>query len=159
MADTIRESIIADLAALFDAFSFASVTSPDVYRGRQVFDPDTETPPLITILPRPEENDNGYGDHKLTFSVDIICLERMAGQNPSELGEAILGEMIKCVFGYETAGPTKVGGMTNTYADTVVYKSGGIDSYPDELGQQILHVGITVEINYTTNAGDPYNNS
>ena len=160
MSDTIRESIIQELVDLIEAYTFTAVSSPGVYRGRQVFDPDTEPPPIITVLPRSEENQNtDYGMHDLTMPVDIICLERMVDQNPSELGEAILGELIRCVFGYEAAGPTKVGGMSATYADEVVYRSGGIDAYPDELGQQILHVGITIDIRYQTNAGDPYSNS
>ncbi len=159
MSATIRESIIAELTDLLEDCAWTSVTAPSVHRGRQVFDPDTEPPPIITVLPRSEENQNtDYGMHDLTMRVDIICLERMSGQNPSELGEAILGEMIRSVFGYEAAGPTRVGGMTDTHADQIIYRSGGIDAYPDELGQQILHVGISIDIRYQTNAGDPYSN-
>lgn len=163
MADTIREKIIDELADLYDAFAFSAITNPAVYRGRQVFDSDTEPPPLITILPRVEQNEaSDYGMHEMTMPVDVICLARMGTSNPSTLGEAILGELIKCAFGMQglVAGKVvKVGGMTTTYMDSMRYSSGGIDAYPDELGQQILHVGITVDIRYQTNAGNPYSNS
>lgn len=160
MTDTIRKKIIDELAGLFSAYTFTSVAGMDVYRGRQVFDPDTEPPPLVTILPRVEQNANtDYGIHDLAMPVDIICLARMGTSNPNNLGEAILGELIKCTFGIQTTVGgviTQLGGMTDTYADAVVYKSGGIDAYPDEMGQQIIHVGISIEIRYQTKAGNPY---
>jgi hypothetical protein len=164
MSYTIRDSAIRELVALLKAYAWTAVTSPDVYRGRQVFDPDTEPPPLITVLPRIEESfRNDYGMFENSMPVDLICLAAIGVQNPSELGEAILGEMILAVYGKEgtDAGgdPEKSGGMTNTYVDDVLYRSGGIDAYPDDIGQQILHVGITVVFKYTTNAGDPFSNT
>jgi len=161
---TIRAKIIAEMVALFEAFTFESIASrqPTIYRGVQRFDPDVDPPPIITILPRVEENQRtDYGMDERTMPVDIICLERIVEQNPSDLGEAILGELIACVFGKETeenGAAVKHGGLTNDYADDVRYRSGGIDQYPDEPGQPLLHVGITVEVRYQTNAGDPYTN-
>lgn len=156
----IRELIIRELKELFEAYTFESIASPTIYRGRQIFDPDSEPPPLITILPRVEESTREYGMAENAMPIDIICLARMGTQNPSELGEAILGELLLCVFGKNEpdadGDPVKVGGMTDTYVDDVSYRSGGIDAYPDEAGQSILHVGITVIIKYTTNLGDPY---
>lgn len=160
---TIRRKIIQELYELFDEYLFESITDPVCYRGRQVFDIETETPPLITILPRIEEAQvNEYAMQECRMPVDVICLARIGTENPSDLGEAILGELISCTFGKETEGvdgdPEKHGGLTDTYADMVTYRTGGIDMYPDELGQQILHVGITVVIRYQTNIGNPYSN-
>ena len=161
MANTIRELIIAELTALFEAYPFEAIALPAVHRGRQVFDPDVDPPPLISILARQEESERiEYGIDRKTMRVDIICLEHIGTQNPSVLGEAILGELLACTFGQvsEAGGVwTKTGGMTQTYADDVIYKSGGIDAYPDQAGQQILHVGITVTVIYQTKPGDPYN--
>ncbi len=165
MTDTIREKIIDELADLYTAFSFTSMTGTvGIYRGRSVFDADDDPPPLVTILPRVENNENSnYGMHEMTMPVDIICLAPLGSSNPSVLGEAVLGDLIKCAFGVQGVDKdgdiAKVGGMTTTYMDSMHYRSGGIDAYPDELGQEILRVGITVDIRYQTNAGNPYSNS
>jgi hypothetical protein len=162
MIDTIRGKLIKELVDLFEDFPFESVSNPTVYRGRLMFDPDAEPPPLVTVLPRTEEA--SYDDYGLTtcvMPVDIICLSRMGDRNPSELGEDILGELVAVVFGKQTTvdGQTvKHGGMSGTYADEIHYRSGGIDAYPGQMGQQILHVGITIAIKYQTNTGDPYTN-
>jgi hypothetical protein len=161
MDKTIREKIIYEITALFEGYTFVSITNPAVYRGWQVFDPDVKPPPLVALQPRVEEcNRTDYGADERTMPVDIICLERIVDQNPSELGEAILGELIACVFGKaveEDGAIIKLGGMSTDLADDVVYRTGGIDQYPDQLGEAILHVGITVSVRYTTLAGDPYN--
>lgn len=162
-AEPIRELIVRELVELFEAFTFESMDEPAVYRGRQIFDPESEPPPLVTILPRVEDSQRGeYGASEQAMRVDVIALVRMAGENPSELGERILSELILAAFGKAgedaDGAPEKIGGMSDTYADDVFYLSGGIDAYPDELGQQILHVGITIKIKYQTNIGDPFSN-
>jgi hypothetical protein len=163
MEKSIRAKIIAELSDLIEGYTFESLSSrqPKVYRGVQRFDPDIDPPPLITILPRIEENQRtDYGMDEKTMPVDIICLERIESQNPSDLGEDILAELIACVFGKETTvdgSPVKLGGMSADYIDDIIYRTGGIDAYPDDLSQPMLHVGITVSIKYQTNAGDPFN--
>ena len=160
MEYTIREKIIRELYDLYDEFVFESITDPTLHRGRQIFDVNIEPPPIIAILPRIEEGiPADYGMQDLKMPVDIICLAQIGEENPSELGEAILGELIACAFGKETVGdlgPLKYGGLSTAYADSIMYRTGGIDAYPDELGQQVLHVGITVDIRYQTKAGNPY---
>lgn len=162
MSDTIREKIIKELVDLVENFSFESIVSPDVYRGRLIFDPDSEPPPLVIVLPRPEDvSSEDYGMTTCVMPVDVICLARMGDSNPSELGEKILGELIAVCFGKQTSvdgQAVRLGGMSETYADEIHYRSGGIDAYPDQLDQQILHVGITISIKYQTNIGDPYTN-
>jgi hypothetical protein len=161
---TIRAEIIQELFDLFESFSFDALggTQPKVHRGVQRFDPDMDPPPLITILPKVEEAQRtDYAKTVAVMPVDIICLQRISGENPSDLGEAILGELIACVFGKEIEqGGKKVksGGLSTDYADDVWYRTGGIDQYPSELDQPLLHVGITVMVKYQTNAGDPYSN-
>jgi hypothetical protein len=161
---TIRAEIIQELFDLFEAFSFDAFggTQPTIYRGVQRFDPDNDPPPLITILPKVEEAQRtDYGMDEMVMPVDIICLARLDTENPSDLGEDIKGELIACVFGKETTvagSPVKSGGLTTDYADDVRYRSGGIDQYPSDLDQPILHVGITITVRYQTNAGDPYSN-
>jgi hypothetical protein len=167
MTDTIRESIIKELKDLFEEYTFESITSPAVYRGRAIWNPTTEPPPLISLMPRIEESHlNDYGMSENTMMLDVVCLEYLNGQNASELGEAILGELISCVLGKQDTGSggeiVKLGGMTDTYADTVMYRSGGIAFYPEQregVSREILEVGITVSIKYQTNIGDPYTNN
>lgn len=157
---TVRELIIREIKELFEAYTFENVTSPTIYRGRRVFDPDTEPPPLITILPRVEESQRTqFGMDEKTMAVEIVCLEPLGTRNASELAEAILGELQLCMFGKqdtENGAAVKKGGLTRDYADDCYYRTGGVEVYPDELGQHILHTGITVFIQYQTNAGDPY---
>lgn len=160
---TIRDKIIRELVETLESYTWESMEGPAVHKGRRIFDPTIDPPPLITVLPRQEENAlDQYGDNSLAMVVDLVCMDRLAGQNPSELGEAILGEAVIAVFGKERLGndgkPEKYGGLTTTWADSVYYRTGGIDAYPDELGEEILKVGITIIITYQTNKGDPYNN-
>ena len=148
ISKTIRERIIAEMKGLFEAFDFQHLTSPAIYRGRQIFDPDTEGPPLITILPRRDAAEKTpYNKHSISMGLDIIALERIGSANPSVLGEKIHGELIECAFQ-----------LSDDWANGITYRSGGIDMYPDELGQQILHVGITVVVAYETRTGNPDKN-
>ena len=76
--------------------------------------------------------------------VDIYCLIKIGDNNPSELGEAVLGELIKAVFS-----------STPSNVDKMQYINGGVDDYAVQ-GKTVMQVGITIEIVYETNIGDPY---
>ena len=148
MADTIREKIIKHvLATLAGYVSFVSIPSPGVSRGRQVFDPDVDPLPVIAVLPGIEEAARTrYGTTHCIMPIDISCLISLDENNPSELGEAVLGELI-------TAALSSLPGD----AEDLSYTGGGIGSYPDQLGQAVLSVGITIDVQYETDIGDPYN--
>lgn len=146
MADTIREGIISAMVALVEGFTFASITNPDIFRGILAFDPDVDPPPLITIIPRPESSERSqYGADTKTMQIDFSAFVNLGGANPSELGEAVLGELIAAVF---SSMPTNI--------SDIIYRSGGIDEYPDGAGSDTITVGITVDVVYETITGNPY---
>lgn len=163
MSLTIRDSAIRELVTLLGAFSWTSITDPTVDKGRLIADPDVAPPPRIFVLPGIEQNEAGpYAKHDITMPVEVYVTEAIGTQNPDELGQAVLGELIKCVIGVETTGDggaiEKSGGMSTTYADSVRYLDGGVTAYPASLGAHILVIAATFEFKYQTNYGDPYTN-
>ena len=147
MADTIREGIISEVVTGLTNFaSFVALDDPSIHRGVIFFDPNDDPPPLIAILPRPESSEQMlYGADLKTMQIDFSALVPIGDANPSELGESVLGELIAAVF---AADPTNVQNM--------IYRSGGVDEYPEGKGADVMTVGITVDFVYGTEIGDPY---
>lgn len=148
MANTVREEIIQELMTALQAFSFASVPGASFYRGRLTFNPVSEPPPIITVIPRPESvNPQPYGADNMSMPIDVFCIARMAASDSaSSLGEAILGELVQCIYG----------GISDTWANMIQYTEGGIDDYPDELGEKIVTVFTRFDVEYETPKGNPY---
>ena len=146
MADTIREKIIAGIVSTLKGYSSYSVIgSPSVVRGYENYDPDVDGYPIIAVMPRQEDVERTeYGNHNCNMQVDIYCLVKIGSNNPSELAEAVLGELIKATLS-----------STPSDASDMAYVNGGIDSYMD-LSKTVLQVGISIEVIYETDIGDPY---
>jgi hypothetical protein len=147
MADTIREKIIAAIVATLDTYTgFTTIVSPSVERGYENYDPDVDALPIIAVMPRQENIEHTeYQTHACTMQVDIYCLIKIGAANPSALAEAVLGELIKATLS-----------ATPTEASDMAYINGGIDQYMD-LSKTVLVVGISIEVKYETDIGDPYN--
>jgi len=147
MADTIREKIIAALkTGLTNYEDFVALDGASIHRGITHFDPNEDPPPLITILPRPEYSEETvYGADLKTMQVDFSSLVAIGSANPSELGEAVLGEIHKAVF---SINPSNV--------SAIVYRSGGVDEYPEGDQADIVVIGMTVDYVFETESGDPY---
>lgn len=146
MADSRRELIIREIKTAMDSYSFVNLTGAAVVRGQINFDASIESLPQIAILPQPEEaTRDDYGHSICIMPVDVSCLIELGDNNASELGEAVLGELIQAVLSISSA-----------YADDVVYVSGGVADYPNQLGQKVLAVGITVAVEYRFDIGNPY---
>ena len=147
MTDTIREKVILGIIANLEAGTYVELHGAQVFRGRQLFDPDTEDLPLIAVLPRMEDAERTqYGATRCRMPVDVSCLVRIGAANVSILAEAALGELIKAALASLPAD-----------ADDMIYTGGGVEQYPDLLGQVVLMVGITIRVEYQFNSGDPYN--
>ena len=147
MADTIREKIIAGIVSTLEGYaSFSVIGSPSVERGYESYDPDVHELPIIAVMPRQEEVERTkYGSYKCTMQVDIYCLIKIGTNNPSELAEAVLGELITAALS-----------STPSDASDMAYVNGGIDEYMD-LSKTVLTVGISIEVTFETDIGDPYN--
>ena len=117
------------------------------FRGQELFDPDVDPLPVITVMPGVEEAERSrYGSTLCTMPVDISCLISFGENNPSELGEAVLGELITATLSSLPAD-----------AEDMEYAGGGILEYPDQMGQRTLTAGIVINVKYETDIGDPYN--
>lgn len=146
MADTIRETIIQAIVDSVDGYTFTALAGADVYRGRIRFQEQLEDLPLISVIPRQEEAGIGnYGQSLCTMEVVVGAIAAIGAANPSELAEAVHGELIKAAFRVAPADARKM-----------AYAGGGIEQYPDELGQPLLAVSITLAVEYETDLGDPY---
>ena len=146
MADTIREKIIAGIVSTLNGYaSFTVIGSPTVVRGYENYDPDVHEFPIIAVMPRQEDVERTtYGSYQCTMQVDIYCLVKIGTHNPSELAEAVLGELITAALS-----------STPSDVSDFAYVNGGIDDYMD-LSKTVLTVGISMEVTYETDIGDPY---
>ena len=147
MADTIREKIIQDVVASMTGATYTLLNGADIMRGRVLFQEEIESLPIITIIPREEEAEIGsYGQTVCFMPVKIGALAVIGALNPSELGEAIHGELITAAMRIETG-----------HARKMAYIGGGVEQYPDQLGQPVIAVSVNVAFEYETDIGDPYN--
>lgn len=154
MSKTIRQQIIEAFAAHLAAASWQSAPFAAVYVGRAVFDPDTDPLPLITILPRPDETEaTRYGTDSNTMQLDVSALLRLESPGDgiptaTEIGEPVKGELQATAF----AIPSALADMV----ERIEYRGGGVDDYPDTLGQSTFTVSLSLAVVYETKKGDPY---
>jgi hypothetical protein len=146
MPDTIREQIIQSIMTAMGAYSFTTMTAPTMFRGQIYFDVTVDALPIISVLPQAEDaaRENYYFS-VCQMPVDILCLVSLGDNNPSELGEAVHGELIEAVMTTD-----------NADADDIQYQGGGVTEYPDQLGQKVLSVAIRVVVEYRFDLGNPY---
>ncbi len=148
MADTIREKIIAAIENTLENYgSWTVIPTPNIFRGREYYDSNVEPPPVISILPQVEAAERtSYGKTQCEMPVSIACVLPLGrNDNPSEVGEAALGELIAAMFS-----------STPTDAEDFYYSGGGIGDYPEDSLQKMLNIGISVTVVYETDIGDPY---
>lgn len=147
MADTIREQIIQDLVESLQGGAFTTLAGMTVYRGQLLFQEQIEALPVICVFVASEEAaTNEYGGSNCSMAIGFTALVEIGDANPGMLGEAVLGELITAAF---RAWPEHATHMDYSGSDITI---------PDELGQKVLAVGITVSITYRFNFGDPYSN-
>lgn len=141
MADTIRELIIQDLVTQLETLSGYG----DVRRDPETIIRDNIVP-CILVLPGMESAERRYGEQQMTMLVSIYSLQVMGSYTSGELAEIVLGDLINTV----------IGGRDNiSRIDDLRYTNGGVETWPDKM-EQALSVQIDIEIQYSTNIGDPY---
>lgn len=132
---TCIEQILTHVDAVLTNYAWASISPKNVYRGIRFFDGGVDAVPFMAIVPRKAEATRPvYGVESSSMLVDISTVVRLTDDNPSEVGEAILGEMISAVFSNVPAG-----------AHGFDYLGGGVDGYPDFTGD-LMTVGMTLAI-------------
>jgi hypothetical protein len=145
MADTIRESIIQDLVAQLETLTPSGYGY--VYRGRTYF--EYADLPCISLLPGVESSSRSYGEQQSTMPVTVHAIQVVGDNDPSVLAETILGVLIENI----------IGGRSNiSNIDDIRYTGGGVEDYPAE-DEQAISVLVNLEVDYSTNLGDPYTQS
>lgn len=165
MADTVRKRLIDLVETRLNNFSFTtfkkkedgSIVQPDTHKGRIVFD-DTEPLPLIALIPSTDDSKvNEYGNNAKTMPLTIaaiISLTKAEIKDAYNITEAILGELEKALF---DDGALQLSIGLETYDFAFQYLGGGVADYPDELGPAVVTIGISSQILFETDIGDPYN--
>lgn len=156
---TVRERIINALADRLEAYDWQQ-WQPEIFTGRNMFDPEADALPVLTIIPSAEEAEQTrYGTDLVTMQIDVSGLVSLPDEKTvSEDCEPVFGEIRKACFDGGTIDLTFGEGadeITNYYK--LQYTGGGIIDYPSELGPAIVTIGVTLAITYETNIGDPYN--
>lgn len=141
--DTIREQIIQSLVEIIENHTGGQYGT--VYRGRTYFTP-TELP-AVSVLPGVESSERQYGEQFNTMPMVVHVAQVIGDYNSSVLAEVILGDMIESTIGQRSQ-VSKINDLR--------YTGGGAEDYPDA-DEQTQIVVLNLEIEYTTNIGDPYN--
>lgn len=123
MADTIRELIIAAIAAklaeIRTANGYLTEMGQHVYRAAA--DISTSLLPAISIFPRVENSEKQlFGKQANTMPVEIKGLSLLGGTNASVLGEQMLGDLIACMLGNEYTRTFTSGGTYQVVAGNTI---------------------------------------
>ena len=149
MADTIRELIITDIKVKLETIRIGSGYNTDIGQnvGRGQTEFDLSALPAISLLPGIETASQVYGEQTCLMEVSVHALHSLGSTNASVLGEQMLGDMLACLIG-ERASITRI--------NSIQYLDGGVEEYPTP-EEQVVTARVRVEVEYTTNLGDPYN--
>jgi hypothetical protein len=163
MSETIREKIIQQivtrLAVITTTNGYNIDLGASVERVRKNLDPSDL--PACVVFPQPETVEPEYGVMKITMPVRIEGLAAFWATNPSVIAEQILGDLIKAMTDPTwdrrrlVTSPASPVVYLAAYDDSIVYKGGGTDEYPND---EDLTVGASAlfEVTYSTKIGNPY---
>lgn len=161
MAETIREKILQELATragvmrLTSPAVYATDIGAAVYRARPKIGP--EELPCTVVWPRSEEVTYAFGRVLHTMPVDVEGLVELGTADPSVLGEAIYGDLVRCFTDPAWDRRRPVAGSPITYlapyAESMVLAGGGSDAPED--GALTCGAQARLVVTYWTVAGDP----
>lgn len=164
---TIREKIILEF--LERAAVIVNTASPPAYEtsiGSNVLRARTRMGsnevPFITILPKPEEAVKKYGKSVQTMTIQVEGVVEYGNDDPSVIGERLLGDIIKCFTSTSWERRHVVAGSspltyTAPYAESISYVGGGVDDLTE--GDKTIAGVARFQIVYETNLGDPSSQS
>lgn len=122
MADTIRERIIAAIAAklaeIRTAYGYVTEIGQHVYRAAANI--ATADLPAMSIYPKIETSAREYGKQVSVMPVEIKALKLLGTSNPSTLGEQMLGDVIQCLLGTEYTRTFTSGGTYQVVAGNTI---------------------------------------
>jgi hypothetical protein len=140
------ELICDQLEGLFEARTWKNLNSPTIYQGLTLWNPETNTLPLITIIPRQAKMDtNKYGEVDALQGIEITALIPLPVGDSALIGEAVTRELIETIF------LSRIDGKWTTFPDQlsgIKLLDAGIVQYPSEINPQMVQAGITVEVSY-----------
>lgn len=140
-----QKTICEHLWSILEHASWESLVEPTIFLGLTLWDPDKQSLPLITILPRIEKaKGNRYGKIECDFPIEITALIPMAYGDDAMIGVIVAEEIARHIFG---ARKEDWESFPDSMID-IIYVDGGIINYPDELNPQMLTAGITINVLY-----------
>jgi hypothetical protein len=148
MSLTVREKIIRQfmtrLSVITTLNGYGTDLGTKVIRARRSID-DNELP-VSVLWPGPETAKEIYGITQCSMMLRVEGLALFGSENPSEVSERILGDLIKCVMAKTwTRDPELV---TDIY-----YREGGTETYPEE-GQVAVGAYADFAVTYETDLGE-----
>jgi len=159
--ETIREKIIQRFALQLATISIANgyhynlgvlgVRDESNPAGSVLRAPPHQIPlnqlPAITFFPGLDEDVSFvYGKVRQTMGLIARGYMLYGAENPSVMGEKILGDLIKCLTSEN---------WSDELADEISYQAGGIEEYPTKEHPAVVSI-CQVGITYKTVNGDPY---
>lgn len=147
---TVREQIITGFELVCSAITVANGYHSDagmnVIRCRKSLDPSEL--PCVVLWPGLEIAERAdYGETFYSMRMGIEYHDLLRGENPSVMVEMMLGDLIQSVFSAKIL-----------HVDSIIYESGGADSYPDT-GETSVACKINLKVNYNYLFGNPYSPS
>lgn len=152
MSDTIREKIISAVETQLATITIVGGYNTDCGENVQRATPDiaSEDMPACNVIPRPDEQTSReYGRQVAVMPIEIQALQVHGEDNCSEVGEAALGDLIKCVMATAKSGTGK------PTIDDIEYGGGGIEEYPEAQDPHTI-VQAVFRFRYSTLIGNPY---
>lgn len=152
---SIAEKIVDHIADILEERTWTTMTAPTIHKALTLWDPSTQTIPLITVLPRIESaSEDRYGQIECELPVEITAIVPVPEGESAMIGLQVAKEIQYNLFRVNTEGDALEGYPEE--ATGMRYVDGGIISYPDELNPQMLTAGITVMVKYETDTNNPY---
>jgi hypothetical protein len=143
--NTIRETVINALKTTLENYGdYDALRNMTVLVGRVKWHTEDYPLPVVSILPGLEENvdHNSYTQHNMPIEFVLTLGFDVDSAYPE--AEIAMGELIKALGTYPQM---ERGGVRFSYAGV---------NWPDLMNQRSLIAIVGVEVEYWTDAGDPY---
>jgi len=117
--EQIITAIVSRLSIVRQANGFETDCGEHVFRCRRRIDPDSELDAIV-VWPKPEAGERVYGTVKNVMPVQVEGIAAFGGNDPSEVAEQVLADLIEALTGVTWTLPYTGGGTYEVSAgDTV----------------------------------------
>ena len=135
MSDSIREQIItaieAKLAYILTTKGYLTECGANVHRARKSL--DQAELPAVVVIPKTELPAREYGNDALVMKLRVEALKQFGTDNPSEISEQMLADVIECMTGKRWSMAFDSGSYEPQPGDTITGATSGATAYVESV--------------------------